>query len=462
MSDIPVVQINSIAKFVNKKVQVKKISHTTKDINHEIVKYKNNNYVVCCCPFNNEYKLFIIDEIDKEKVIHRAWHFRNDGNYMASAIDVNDVRKELYLHNLIMDKLTFNGKGQQHTIDHISRYGLDNRKLNLREVDTQSAQNFNQKRRERTCVLPENCGIDTKNIPKNVYYGKPNGGHGDFFYIEIRGTKSLGEKFVWKTSKSKNMLLSAKFNDVIEKLNELKKSCPELNDIINNVDADKNREQLLNEFNNIIMLSHYPKNIIEINKVIFTPDNVPLITENNKNINEDINKDINKDIKKNINENINKDIGEDINKDINKDVDNYDIKQNKLPKYVYYCSEKYGPNKTFREFFRIEGHPQLNGKIWSSTKSNKILIQNKLNETLQRLNEINNGEIIDKHKQEQIYPIGIRIDETKDVFILDYRDKIRNKRYNSKMKINHNISIDENYNSFKQKIIKKYGAEYDI
>jgi hypothetical protein len=37
-----------------------------------------------------------------------------------------------------MDKLTFEGKGQQHTVDHISRVGLDNRKCNLRFVESQS------------------------------------------------------------------------------------------------------------------------------------------------------------------------------------------------------------------------------------------------------------------------------------------------------------------------------------
>ena len=48
-----------------------------------------------------------------------------------------------------MNKLTFEGKGQQHTIDHINRIGTDNRKVNLREVTTQTAQNFNQKKRDR-------------------------------------------------------------------------------------------------------------------------------------------------------------------------------------------------------------------------------------------------------------------------------------------------------------------------
>ena len=59
------------------------------------------------------------------------------------------------------------------------------------------------------------------------------------------------------------------------------------------------------------------------------------------------------------------------------------ITQSMLPKYVYYCTETINKNSTnsyVREFFRIEGHPNLNKKCVSSSKSTKVSIIDKLNE----------------------------------------------------------------------------------
>ena len=47
-----------------------------------------------------------------------------------------------------MGKLTFNGKGQTNSIDHINRIPRDNRLENLREL-SQTQQNYNQSKRER-------------------------------------------------------------------------------------------------------------------------------------------------------------------------------------------------------------------------------------------------------------------------------------------------------------------------
>jgi len=45
--------------------------------------------------------------------------------------------------------------------------------------------------------LPENCGIDVKDIPKNINYNKASKTHGAYFTIEINGVKSLkdGKRF---------------------------------------------------------------------------------------------------------------------------------------------------------------------------------------------------------------------------------------------------------------------------
>jgi len=66
-----------------------------------------------------------------------------------------------------------------------------------------------------------------------------------------------------------------------------------------------------------------------------------------------------------------------------------DIKQSDLPKFVVYYSEKYGPNKEHsREWFNIEKHPNLIKKRWSTTKSNKITIINKLQSVKSKIEEL--------------------------------------------------------------------------
>jgi hypothetical protein len=60
-----------------------------------------------------------------------------------------------------------------------------------------------------------------------------------------------------------------------------------------------------------------------------------------------------------------------------------------LPKYVVYYKETYNKehDKT-REFFKIESHPVLGSKVWMSTKSGKVPITEKLNQTIQKLEEL--------------------------------------------------------------------------
>ena len=130
-----------------------------------------------------------------------------------------------------------------------------------------------------------------------------------------------------------------------------------------------------------------------------------------------------------------------------------DIPQ-QLPKYVTFNTEIYNKETgSKRSYFRIEGHP-LAQILWSSSKSNKVFNLEKYNETLKRLHEISQGIITPENKY--IYPIGIRIDEKNNVFILDYKDKESTSRYNLKMRIDNSKSNDDNFDDFKAKILIKY------
>ena len=65
------------------------------------------------------------------------------------------------------------------------------------------------------------------------------------------------------------------------------------------------------------------------------------------------------------------------------------ITHDMLPKYVYYCKECYNKEKQlYREFFRIEKHPNLKTKQIAGTKSMKVSIQDKLSQIKDKLIEL--------------------------------------------------------------------------
>lgn len=189
-------------------------------IEYTNVSYKDSTYIVGTIIHNSSPLKFIIDEDDFEKVKSRHWHAASD--YIGSSISIEGKSKILYLHNVVMNKLTFEGKGAKETVDHINRIGHDNRKENLRII-TQSQQNLNQGGKPRTCILPEGCGITSEDIPKHVSYIKASGLHGDRFGIDLRT-----EGIRWKTTSSKLWSLSEKLKLAKDKLEELYLTYPHL------------------------------------------------------------------------------------------------------------------------------------------------------------------------------------------------------------------------------------------
>lgn len=172
---------------------------------------------------NKGYIKFVIDGEDSEKVMARSWHITSVG-YVSSYYPTDDGIKQLLLHNFIMNRLTFPGKGATESVDHINRNPLDNRKENLRIV-SQTEQNINQGKKPRNFVqLPENSEINPDDIPRHIWYIKANGGHGDRFAIEFKT-----ENLVWKTSSSKKLSLQEKLNSAKQKLQELYIQYPYLN-----------------------------------------------------------------------------------------------------------------------------------------------------------------------------------------------------------------------------------------
>ena len=215
-------------------------------IDYKEITYNNMEYIVGTLQYNNNDIKFVFDKDEYDKIKDRAWHLAS-GKYISSAIMDDSKRKELYLHNIVMNRINFTGKGTTESVDHINRNGLDNRKENLRIV-SQSEQNLNQNKKKRNITLPEGCEISVDDIPKHVWYIKANGLHGDRFGIDFKT-----ENIKWKTSSSKKISLKDKLAEAKIKLQEYYTIYPYLNP--DNIDVVEQRNNLLNSFNEIIQLT---------------------------------------------------------------------------------------------------------------------------------------------------------------------------------------------------------------
>jgi hypothetical protein len=192
-------------------------------INYKCVIYNNKEYVVGLIQHNGNDIKFVFDGEDFPKVENRPWHL-SSGKYIASTFYLDGgIKLELYIHNLIMDRITFDGKGQKETVDHTNRNGLDNRKENLRII-SQAQQIINQGKKKRNVILPQDCQIKPDEIPKHIWYVRANGLHGDRFAIEFKT-----EGICWKTTSSKKINIIQKLQDAKEKLKEFYKQFPHLN-----------------------------------------------------------------------------------------------------------------------------------------------------------------------------------------------------------------------------------------
>ena len=191
----------------------------------------------------NHYK-FVIDKEDYDKVSKYSWHITSN-IYISTSLTHDDKRKCLYLHNLIMNRDAFHGKGQRESVDHINRNGFDNRKENLRVI-TQSEQNINQLKKKRNVILPSSCNIKPEDIPRHIWYVRANGLHGDRFAIEFKT-----EGIIWKTTSSKKITLGEKLIQAKVKLEELYAIYPHLNP----VNAENESKDLNHSYNSIVALA---------------------------------------------------------------------------------------------------------------------------------------------------------------------------------------------------------------
>jgi hypothetical protein len=198
-------------------------------IEYTYVIYKDQAYTIGMITrtntttYDDENVYFIIDRADKERVQTHNWFVAANKYIGCYAKGADGNRKTLYLHNFIMGRMEFLGKGQQSSIDHISGIEFDNRRCNLRDA-TQGLQNRNtEERARRVNRLPETIHPDE--LPRNIWYIPARASHGERFAVEFKGIPDVGN-IVKKTTASKSIDVRTKLSEAIRIKNEILEHYP--------------------------------------------------------------------------------------------------------------------------------------------------------------------------------------------------------------------------------------------
>lgn len=133
-----------------------------------------------------------------------------------------------------------------------------------------------------------------------------------------------------------------------------------------------------------------------------------------------------------------------------------ELENKQFPKYVYYCKENI--NGSFREFFRIEKHPNLDKRCISTTKSSKVTILDKLKEAEEIIAKLNKNEQISSKKELPKYFRVYKSKRTEGKNVLEYERRVDGKRLNVKHTFCETEDIDKNLEIIKKKVKDKFGG----
>jgi hypothetical protein len=132
------------------------------------------------------------------------------------------------------------------------------------------------------------------------------------------------------------------------------------------------------------------------------------------------------------------------------------ITQNMMHKYVVYYHEWLDKEHTReREFFKVEKHPKLD-KIWFTSKSNKVSIQEKLEQANKVVDDLEND--IYPEKDTPILPKYVSLITMREKEHLVYEKKIEGKRLNLKMVLPSTYDLKEQIDRLDEKIKEKYNV----
>ena len=147
------------------------------------------------------------------------------------------------------------------------------------------------------------------------------------------------------------------------------------------------------------------------------------------------------------------------------------LEQHNIPKYVVYYRECYDvKKKSYREYFKIENHPQnIHNKLYVTSKSNKINILEKLEEIKKMLliiekdipdiEDIKDIKDIKENKISIILPKYVTVkkhEKDNNKYYLIYDKKIGNKRDTLKALCSKTTALGSNLELFIKKIEEKF------
>ena len=124
-----------------------------------------------------------------------------------------------------------------------------------------------------------------------------------------------------------------------------------------------------------------------------------------------------------------------------------DLNQHMLPKYVGYYKECYNiQKKLYREFFKIEKHPNMvKHKVYVSSKSSKLTLLEKLEQIKKILFELDN---LEKDELEKDLEKDLETDDSEKVSLPKYIS-LKNHKDNSKYYLVYDKKTNINRNTLK-------------
>lgn len=204
------------------------------------INHNDYTYAVCELSYNSKIAPVIMDwDIFKEiQKLNKNWHINDKGFVVTNhkyEDDGEDKIKEIPLHDVVIK--VSDGELKAKSILHIDRLGVDNRRANL-DYDTNDKDiTKNLKKKSRTLLLPDDCGIVPNEIPSYVWYLKEDSTHGDRFVIDIGDIK-------WKSTASKKVSLKYKLEETKKYMRHLKNTRSDLFDDYS-MNGDLNEEGLV-------------------------------------------------------------------------------------------------------------------------------------------------------------------------------------------------------------------------
>jgi hypothetical protein len=133
------------------------------------------------------------------------------------------------------------------------------------------------------------------------------------------------------------------------------------------------------------------------------------------------------------------------------------ITHDMMKKYVVYYHEWLDKEHTKkREFFKVEKHPKID-RIWTTTKSEKVTIQDKLNQANKLVDDLEND--IYPEKEETHLPKYVSLVNMRDKQHLVFEKRIENKRLGVKMVLPEEYDLQEQLEKLNDKIKEKYEEE---